>query len=98
MSIFMLLIVPLPFTMKRKLFTFISDSPIIAKLQYGLKVRQIDNLALSSLTQQITFIFILILFIDSVNRVYRVQVELAAASKKGGAGAYVLLDPSLSLC
>ena len=26
---------------------------------------------------QITFIFILILFIDSVNRVYSVQVELA---------------------
>jgi hypothetical protein len=25
---------------------------------------------------QITFIFILILFVDSVNRVYRVQVEL----------------------
>lgn len=36
---------------------------------------------------QITFIFILILFLDSVNRVYRVQVELAAYSKDGsGAG------------
>jgi B-cell receptor-associated protein 31 len=33
---------------------------------------------------QITFIFILILFLDSVNRVYRVQVELAAYSKEGG--------------
>lgn len=32
---------------------------------------------------QITFIFILILFIDSVNRVYRVQVELAATKEKG---------------
>jgi len=38
MSIFMLLIVPLPYTMKRKLFTFISESPLIAKLQYGMKV------------------------------------------------------------
>ena len=38
MLVFVSLIVPLPFTMKRKLFTFISDSPIIAKLQYGLKV------------------------------------------------------------
>ncbi|KAI9837040.1 MAG: hypothetical protein M1819_000689 [Sarea resinae] len=66
MSIFMLLIVPLPFTWRRKLFTFISESPIIAKLQYGMKI---------------TFIFILILFIDSVNRVYRVQVELASVSK-----------------
>jgi len=65
MTIFMLLIIPLPFTWRRKLFTFISESPLIAKLQYGMKI---------------TFIFILILFIDSVNRVYRVQVELAAAS------------------
>lgn len=73
MAVFLALIVPLPFTIKRKLFAFISESPIIAKLQYGLKI---------------TFIFILILFIDSVNRVYRVQQELAAFSKDGaGVGA-----------
>ncbi|ORY14194.1 endoplasmic reticulum protein-like protein [Clohesyomyces aquaticus] len=67
------LIVPLPFTWRRKLFTFISESPIIAKLQYGMKI---------------TFIFILILFVDSVNRVYRVQVELSAFAKsEGGRGA-----------
>ena len=34
----MLLIVPLPFTMKRKLFTFISENPVVAKFQYGMKV------------------------------------------------------------
>lgn len=38
MAVFMALIVPLPFTVKRKIFTFISESPVIAKLQYGLKV------------------------------------------------------------
>lgn len=70
MTVFMTLIVPLPFTFKRKLFTFISENPLIAKLQYGLKI---------------TFIFITILFIDSVNRVYRVQVELAQAKYQGGA-------------
>lgn len=70
MALFMLLIVPLPFTIRRKMFTFISESPLIAKLQYGMKI---------------TFIFILILFIDSVNRVYRVQVELAESNKQGGA-------------
>ena len=73
MALFMLLIVPLPFTLKRKIFTFISENPIVAKIQYWTKI---------------TFVFILILFIDSVNRVYRVQVELAAAtdqSNKGGA-------------
>ncbi|EEQ89833.1 hypothetical protein RJZ56_002692 [Blastomyces dermatitidis] len=72
MVIFVGLIIPLPFTVKRKLFTFISESPVIAKLQYGMKI---------------TFIFILILFIDSVNRVYRVQTELSTHSKEmGGAG------------
>jgi len=74
MVVFMSLIIPLPFNIKRGLFTFISESPIIAKLQYGLKI---------------TFIFILILFIDSVNRVYRVQLELSQAKFQGGAAAGV---------
>lgn len=55
------------------MFSFISENPIVAKLQYGLKI---------------TFIFILILFIDSVNRVYRVQVELSSVTE-GGNNAYV---------
>ncbi|KAF2221621.1 putative BAP31 domain protein [Elsinoe ampelina] len=77
MVVFMALIVPMPFTWKRKLFTFISESPIIAKIQYAMKI---------------TFIFILILFIDSVNRVYRVQIELRQATKQGSgvAGAAAL--------
>ncbi|KAI0149755.1 B-cell receptor-associated 31-like protein [Hypoxylon sp. NC0597] len=72
MSLFMLLVVPMPFTVRRKMFTFLSENPIIAKLQYWLKI---------------TFVFILILFLDSVNRVYRVQLELASAtdSNKGAA-------------
>lgn len=41
---------------------------------------------------KITFVFILILFIDSVNRVYRVQVELAAAAENSSASAYVLCN------
>ncbi|KAH0368369.1 endoplasmic reticulum protein-like protein, partial [Aureobasidium melanogenum] len=73
MVVFMSLIVPMPFTWKRKLLTFISESPIIAKLQYWIKI---------------TFVFILILFVDSVNRVYRVQLELAQANNaNNGAGA-----------
>ena len=44
---------------------------------------------------QIAFIAVLILFIDSVNRVYRVQVELAAASESTGSGGYVCSTPSL---
>ena len=69
MVIFVSLIVPMPLGMRRKLFTFLSESPLIAKLQYGMKI---------------TFIFILILFLDSVNRDYRVQLEVSSANKKQG--------------
>jgi len=75
MTLFMLLIVPLPFTWRLKLYTFISESVWVAKLQYGLKI---------------TFIFILILFLDSVNRVYRVQIELVQATKDQNSGAAIL--------
>ncbi|KAI3555875.1 hypothetical protein CABS03_10250 [Colletotrichum abscissum] len=97
MGLFMLLLVPLPFAVKRKLFTYVpppvdrfstaepipiipnrlltSESPIVAKVQYWMKI---------------TFVFILILFIDSVNRVYRVQVELAIATENQNSGAAVM--------
>lgn len=52
-------------------FRFISESPIVAKIQYWMKI---------------TFVFILILFIDSVNRVYRVQIELATATEQANKG------------
>lgn len=74
MLLFCSLIVPMPFRMKRGLFEFISSNPLVAKLQYGMKI---------------TFIFILILFVDSVNRVYRVQVELTMAKQQGGAAGAV---------
>lgn len=91
MVLFMGLIIPLPFTIKRKMFTFISESPIVAKLQYGMKVSLLCDCEWMTgsngvLPFQITFIFILILFLDSVNRVYRVQVELASFSKQYGSG------------
>jgi len=60
MALFCLLIFPLPFTWRRQMFHFISTSPIVAKIQYGLKI---------------TFIFILLLFIDSCNRVWRVTED-----------------------
>lgn len=75
MAVFMLLILPLPFTWRRKIFTFISESPIVAKLQYGMKI---------------FFIAVLVLFIDSVNRVYRVQVERSAAADGGQGGRVVV--------
>ncbi|ODA76114.1 hypothetical protein RJ55_08397 [Drechmeria coniospora] len=76
MAMFMLLILPMPFTIKRKIFTFISENPIVAKIQYWMKI---------------TFVFILILFVDSVNRVYRVQLELLAATEQTSKGAATVL-------
>jgi B-cell receptor-associated protein 31 len=38
MALFVALIMPMPHTIKRKMFNFISESVIVAKLQYGLKV------------------------------------------------------------
>lgn len=43
MAVFMTLIIPLPFKVKRGLFTFISENPLVAKLQYGLKVGQMAS-------------------------------------------------------
>jgi len=68
MLVFGLLIVPMPFTWRRKVFIFLSENTIVAKIQYGLKI---------------TFIFILILFIDSLNRVYRVHLEKSVAAREG---------------
>ena len=51
--------------------SFISENPIVAKIQYWMKI---------------TFVFILILFIDSINRVYRVQADLIAAKNNENSG------------
>lgn len=91
MIVFLGLIIPLPSSWRRKLFTLISESPAIAKLQYGLKVHKpsssitfVQNADKAMI--KITFIFILILFIDSVNRVYRVQLEIASYGKDSVGG------------
>ncbi|KAF2668330.1 putative BAP31 domain protein [Microthyrium microscopicum] len=72
MAVFLTLVLPMPFAVRRRLFVFLSENPIIAKIQYGLKI---------------TFIFILILFVDSVNRVYRVQLEVSNANNDGRGSA-----------
>ncbi|KAK9237651.1 B-cell receptor-associated protein 31-like-domain-containing protein [Lipomyces kononenkoae] len=65
---FFFLVTPLPFNFRRRLFHFISTSDIIARTQHTLKI---------------VFVFILILFIDSVNRVYRVQQDVSASGSTG---------------
>lgn len=60
MAMFMVLIVPLPFTWRRKLFHFLATNPVVAKIQYGLKI---------------TFIFVAVLFVDAVQRMVKVMSE-----------------------
>lgn len=68
MLLFVILVLPLPWKLRRKLFKFIAESPAIAKLVYGLKI---------------TFIFISILFIDAVQHMVKVQKEGRTAKQTG---------------
>ncbi|TFK29134.1 B-cell receptor-associated 31-like protein [Coprinopsis marcescibilis] len=81
MVTFCLLVAPLPYTIRKKLFRFLSNSPIIAKVAYGLKI---------------SFIFIGILFVDALQRMYRVTAE-ADIAKSGHHGVQdVRSDTNLS--
>ncbi|KAF9235910.1 B-cell receptor-associated protein 31-like-domain-containing protein [Melanogaster broomeanus] len=64
MVTFCLLVFPLPYTVRKKLFRFLAESPIIAKVAYGLKI---------------SFIFVGVLFADSVQRMIRVTAESEAS-------------------
>jgi len=60
MVTFCALVAPLPYAVRKRLFRFLSESPIIAKIAYGLKI---------------SFIFIGILFADALQRMFRVTAE-----------------------
>ncbi|KAG5366260.1 hypothetical protein CJU89_0676 [Yarrowia sp. B02] len=68
MATFLLLVAPLPEKIRRQFFLSLSKLEVLEKLRLGLKF---------------TFVFILILFIDSVNRVYRVSVDRSTGEYKG---------------
>ncbi|CAO1634380.1 unnamed protein product [Sympodiomycopsis kandeliae] len=59
-TMFLVLIVPLPFTWRRALFKFLAVNPLVAKFQYALKI---------------TFIFVAVLFIDAIQRMVKVTSE-----------------------
>ncbi|KAF9187914.1 hypothetical protein BGZ51_000099 [Haplosporangium sp. Z 767] len=58
MIIFIFLILPLPFKWRRGLLKFLAESPLMANVQYAMKI---------------VFIFVFILFVDSLNRVVKVE-------------------------
>ncbi|KAI0693107.1 endoplasmic reticulum protein [Cerioporus squamosus] len=72
MATFCVLVFPLPHTVRKKFFNFLSESPIVAKLAYGVKIASCP--------------FITILFVDAVQRMWRVTAE-ADLAKSSGTGA-----------
>ncbi|KAL0057452.1 Endoplasmic reticulum transmembrane protein 3 [Marasmius tenuissimus] len=64
MGTFCILVAPLPYTVRKGLFRFLSESVLIAKLAYGIKI---------------SFIFVAILFFDALQRMFRITAEVEAA-------------------
>jgi B-cell receptor-associated protein 31 len=65
MAIFSILLIPMPSGVRRVITRWISTSSLVAQLQYFLKIM---------------FVFVLILFLDSLNRAFKGEHEHDAAS------------------
>ncbi|KAI6037942.1 B-cell receptor-associated protein 31-like-domain-containing protein [Pisolithus marmoratus] len=70
MVTFCLLVFPLPYTARKRIFRFLSESPIVAKVAYALKI---------------SFIFVGILFVDALQRMFRVTTEAEMMKSNQGA-------------
>ncbi|KAJ3487924.1 hypothetical protein NLI96_g3206 [Meripilus lineatus] len=68
MVTFCLLVAPLPHAVRKRFFRFLHESPIVAKVAYGLKI---------------TFIFVGVLFVDALQRMWRVTAEAELAKTTG---------------
>ncbi|KIO15543.1 hypothetical protein M407DRAFT_92958 [Tulasnella calospora MUT 4182] len=68
MATFVALLLPMPFTARKKIFTFLSTSPVVAKIAYGLKI---------------AFVFVAVLFVDALQRVLKVTSESDLARQAG---------------
>ncbi|WVQ83052.1 hypothetical protein IAT38_005190 [Cryptococcus sp. DSM 104549] len=67
LGLFCTIVCPMPFTLRKKMFHFLSENPVVAKIQYGLKI---------------TFIFVAVLFVDALQRMVRIAQEGATAKMK----------------
>ncbi|KAJ9115046.1 hypothetical protein QFC22_005374 [Naganishia vaughanmartiniae] len=67
--LFAAIVAPMPFKMKKAFLHFLSENPIVAKIQYGLKI---------------TFIFVAILFVDALQRMLKVAQEGQTAKQEKG--------------
>ncbi|KAJ4484173.1 endoplasmic reticulum protein [Lentinula edodes] len=65
------LVIPFPFVVRKRVFTFLSQSPIVAKVAYGIKI---------------SFIFVGILFFDALQRMFRITAESDLAKTQQSVG------------
>ncbi|KAG6843362.1 hypothetical protein H0H93_001264, partial [Arthromyces matolae] len=77
MGTFCALVAPLPYTARKKVFKFLSESVIIAKIAYALKISFIPLTPL-------TYSFVGILFVDALQRMFKIAAESDLA--KSGQG------------
>lgn len=83
---FCVFVAPLPFKVRRRLFRFLSESPIVAKIAYGLKISFMYELSLLSSTSAFHVCktrSIAILFLDALQRMFRITTEVEAAKHNG---------------
>ncbi|CCA66486.1 related to yeast endoplasmic reticulum 25 kDa transmembrane protein [Serendipita indica DSM 11827] len=67
---FVFVLLPMPLAARKRLFKFLTESYIVGKIAYALKI---------------SFIFVAILFVDAVQRMIRITAE-AEAAKTANAG------------
>lgn len=89
MATFCVLVSPLPYVVRKRLFRFLSESPIVAKIAYGLKISFMFVTSIDQSTRSLILMhtrrFVGILFADALQRMFRVTAESEMA-KSGGQG------------
>lgn len=92
MATFLGVVAPLPHMVRTKVFTFLSESPMVGKVAYALKItfmyvpRSLTSLLQNILTQErVHRRFVGILFVDALQRMFRITAEADAAKASGQA-------------
>lgn len=90
MATFVLLVSPLPRVVRKKLFYFLSESPYVAKLAYGIKIAFmcVSCPSVASLHLTLRHRFIAILFVDAVQRMWRVTAEVDLSKTTQGSADF----------
>lgn len=99
MVTFCILVAPLPHAVRKRLFRFLSESYIVAKIAYALKISfmSVASFFLSLLQNKYTYVlqtnflicllvddrFVGILFVDAMQRMFRVTAESEAGKNRG---------------